>query len=118
MQIRWQEDAISDLQHLQDYISQDNPKTAKEIAQRILDVVSLLSSQPNMGRPGRVFGTRELVISGTPYLLPYRVRHQVIEILRVLHGAMQWPDKFSSKFSTEHVLSYQKVTADSFSDKT
>ncbi len=94
MQIRWQEDAVLDLQYLQDYISQDNPKAAKETAQRILKVVSLLPHQPDIGRPGRVPNTRELVVNGTSYLLPYRVRNGVIEILRVLHGAMQWPDKF------------------------
>ena len=94
MQIRWQDDAIQDLQHLQEYISQDSPKNAKEIAQRILQVVGLLSHQPHIGRPGRVHDTRELVVAGTPFLLPYRVRNGVIEILKVLHEAMQWPEQF------------------------
>lgn len=94
MQIKWQDDAILDLQQLQKYIAQDNPRAAKEVGQRILKAVNLLSHQPNIGRPGRVPHTRELVVSGTPYFLPYRVRNEKIEILRVLHGAMRWPDKF------------------------
>jgi toxin ParE1/3/4 len=47
-----------------------------------------------MGRPGRVTGTRELVVDGTPYILPYRVRNRVVQILRVLHGARRWPQRF------------------------
>jgi len=94
MQIKWQEAAILDLQYLQEYITQDKPRAAKEIAQRILEAVNLLSHQLSIGRPGRVPDTRELVVSGTPYLLTYRVRNEAIEILRVLHGAMQWPGRF------------------------
>lgn len=94
MQIRWQDRAIDDLQHLQEYISQENPKAAKQVANRIIQTVDLLRMQPNIGRPGRVPNTRELIVSGTPILLPYRMRNGMIEILRVLHGAMKWPDNF------------------------
>lgn len=94
MQIKWQEDAILDLQHLQEYIAQDKPRAAMEVGQRILEAVNLLSHQPSIGRPGRVPHTSELIVSGTPYFLPYRVRNGAIEILRVLHSAMQWPDRF------------------------
>jgi toxin ParE1/3/4 len=47
-----------------------------------------------MGRPGRVISTRELVVSGTPYIVAYRVREGVVEILAVIHGAQQWPTSF------------------------
>jgi toxin ParE1/3/4 len=94
MQIKWQNRAISDLQHLQEYITQENPRAAQQVANRIIQAVDLLRSQPGMGRPGRAPNTRELIVNGTPYLLPYRVRNNVLEILRVLHGAMKWPDKF------------------------
>ncbi len=52
-----------------------------------------LPGQPSMGRPGRKEETRELVVSGTPYFVPYRVRNDHLVILRVLHGAMQWPSE-------------------------
>jgi len=51
----------------------------------------LLSDNPALGRTGRVRGTRELVIAGTPYIVAYRVRGEVAQVLRVLRGAQQWP---------------------------
>lgn len=93
MQVRWQNRAISDLQDLQEYISRENPKAAAQVANKIIDAVELLKSQPGMGRPGRKPNTRELIINGTSYIVPYRVRNGILEILRVLHGAMKWPDK-------------------------
>jgi len=53
-----------------------------------------LSDHPNAGRPGRVHGTRELVITDTPFILPYRVVRNTVQILRVLHGARKWPEQF------------------------
>ena len=50
---------------------------------------------PALGRPGRVEGTRELIIAGTPYIVPYRVRGDTVEIITVLHSAQRWPDRFS-----------------------
>lgn len=78
---------------LRQYIAKDKPSAANRVAKRILSTVNLLAEQPNMGRPGRVSGTRELIVSSTPYLIPYRVKNSRIEILRVLHVAMQWPDE-------------------------
>ena len=53
-----------------------------------------LADFPNMGKVGRVEGTRELIISSTPYLVAYRVKKQTIEILAVIHGARKWPTVF------------------------
>lgn len=92
--IKWLEDAIYDLQSLRSYIAQDNITEAKRIAEKIIRKVKLLSEQPGMGRQGRVPYTRELVISDTPYIVSYRVKNSRIEILRVLHSAMQWPEEF------------------------
>lgn len=94
MQIRWLEFAVSDLDGLYEYIAENNPAAAKDVAKRILRSVKYLNLQPGIGRPGRISGTRELVIPGTPYIIPYRIKNNIIEILRVLHGAMQWPDNF------------------------
>ena len=72
----------------------DNPTAAAEVAQRIWDVSQMLADQPGMGRPGRVAGTRELVIAGLPYILPYVEKAGVVTILRVMHTSMKWPKKF------------------------
>lgn len=92
MIIRWLDDAVNDLQSLRLYIAQDNAVAAGRVVRKILRSIELLSEQPGIGRPGRVGNTRELIISGTPYIVPYRVRNNIIEILRVFHCAMQWPE--------------------------
>ena len=73
-----------------EFIAEENPKAARDMAQRVWTAAMTLAEHPGMGRPGRVQGTRERVITGTPYIVVYRVRREV-EILRVLHGAMRWP---------------------------
>ena len=94
MRVRWLDKAIDDLEALRCYIAEDNEKAAASIAAKILSAIDTLSTQPNMGRPGRVVNTRELIISETPFIIPYRVKHDIIEILRVYHCAMQWPETF------------------------
>ena len=95
MNIIWSPEAIQDLISIRAYIAEESPAGARRIVLRILhDVERLLPDNPHMGRPGRVPGTRELVIPQTPYIVPYRVRSQGIQILRVYHGARRWPDSF------------------------
>ncbi len=85
MKVIWFKSAVLDLKSVRDYITQDNPQAAQQVVQRIKDKVSLLREQPGMGRPGRVPNTKELLVDRTPFILPYRVRDNKIEILRVLH---------------------------------
>lgn len=92
--IKWLEDATQDLHSLHQYIAQENPNAAKMIAKCIIDATKLLATQPHMGRPGRVLYTRELVVPNTPFIIPYQMKNKHIEILRVIHGAMQWPEEF------------------------
>ncbi|MBI2707954.1 MAG: type II toxin-antitoxin system RelE/ParE family toxin [Proteobacteria bacterium] len=92
MQIRWLEEAVLDLHKLHDYIKQDKPQAATKVAKRIYEAIDLLEHQPGIGRPGRVPHTRELIIGGTPYIIPYRVKGEKLEILRVLHASMPWPE--------------------------
>ncbi|MEX1205010.1 MAG: type II toxin-antitoxin system RelE/ParE family toxin [Dongiaceae bacterium] len=92
MRIVWSPTARDDLRHLHAYIAQRNPGAARSIARTILDGVGNLRRFPAIGRPGRVAGTRELVITGTPFVVPYHVIGQAIEIVAVLHGARRWPD--------------------------
>jgi toxin ParE1/3/4 len=94
MKIKWVRLALTDLDEAAAFISQDNPQAAKRIVKRIRDAARLLSDQPNAGRPGRVHGTRELVIADTPFILPYRVVQNTVQILRVLHGSRSWPEQF------------------------
>jgi toxin ParE1/3/4 len=94
MKIRWLEDSIKDLTLLRQYIAQENPTAARLVAKKIIHSVNLLLNQPGIGRAGRVPNSRELVVTGTPFLVPYRIKNNTIEILRVLHSAMPWPEEF------------------------
>jgi len=87
---RWLSVASADLEHLYDYIAQENPGAATNEVKKVLDAVEKLAKMPGMGRPGRVPDTRELVVS--MYIVAYRVREGQVEILRVLHQAQRWPD--------------------------
>jgi toxin ParE1/3/4 len=72
-----------------------DPAAARRTAQRIIALIEDVPvHNPQIGRPGRVSGTREFVITKTPYIVPYRVRNDALEILRVYHGARRWPDSF------------------------
>lgn len=93
MQVVWSPRAVQHLSRLRRYIEKENPKAASKVARRILDVVSLLQTMPHAGRPGRVPGTRELVIADTPFLVVYRVQARTLQIVAVLHAAQKWPAK-------------------------
>lgn len=93
MRLRWTRLAERDLDEIAAYIGQDNPAAAARVILELIDQVeSLLPAHPAIGRPGRVVGTRELVIGELPYVIPYRVRGQDLEILRVLHTSRRWPE--------------------------
>jgi toxin ParE1/3/4 len=94
MNIKWSDHALEDLRDLHAYIYADNPLAAQKIAILIVNAVETnLPDNPNMGRSGRVNRTRELVISNTPYIVPYRIKLGVVQVLRVYHGARRWPEK-------------------------
>jgi toxin ParE1/3/4 len=92
MRIRWTEPAARDLTGICDYINDhDGPDAARRVALRIYEGVDSLMQFPHRGRPGRKVNTRELVFPDLPFLAVYRVREDVIEINRILHGAQKWP---------------------------
>ena len=93
MKIVWSPRAIRHLTELRDYIDKDNPSAAQRLATRIVGSVELLEGQPLMGRTGRVAGTRELVIPDTPYIVPYRIRGERLDLLAVFHGRQRWPKR-------------------------
>ena len=92
MKIEWSAFAIQDRDSIFDFIEAESPKAAVLVDGRIDDQVNQLARFPEFGRLGRVDGTRELVISQTPYIVPYRIYGDVIRVLRVLHQAQQWPE--------------------------
>ena len=94
MQVRWLLIALEDLEQAGQYIVQSNPGAAAKVIERIWKATQVLAEQPGIGRPGRVPGTRELVVPGTPYIVPYRVVENVVHILRVLHTSRRWPKRF------------------------
>ncbi|MDO8262177.1 MAG: type II toxin-antitoxin system RelE/ParE family toxin [Gallionella sp.] len=87
----WLRRALNDRDAQLDYIAQDNPLAAVSQGDRIDEQVDQLLQHPQMGRPGRKQGTRELVISRTPFIVVYRLKGKRIELLRLLHGAQMWP---------------------------
>ncbi len=74
-----------------EYIARDNPTAAYAVHEAIRRQVGRLADHPRIGRPGRIKGTRELVVSGTPYIVAYRAAANEVTILRILHGAQRWP---------------------------
>jgi toxin ParE1/3/4 len=94
VRIKWLRTALKNLADEAEYIALDSPAAAARIVKAISEAVDSLAKYPAIGRPGRVAGTRELVVSGTPYIVPYRVRTGSVEILRIFHGARKWPESF------------------------
>ncbi len=95
MTLLWSPEALQDLKNIRAYISQDDPTAAKTVVARIVAFVrEQLPTNSEIGRIGRVSGTRELVISNTPFVVPYRVRDEDIDILRVYHAARMWPEQY------------------------
>lgn len=91
MKISWLPRAVASLDNQIEYIAQQSPKSALMLGDRIRAAIESLRSHPLLARPGRVEGTRELVVTGTPFVVVYRVRDEAIVILRILHGKQRWP---------------------------
>ena len=94
MTVRWTQPAHDDLLGIVAWIGADNPAAAARVGRRMLDAIERLEEFPLRGRPGRSPDTRELVIPGLPYLAVDTIDTadpRTVVILRVLHGAMQWP---------------------------
>jgi len=94
VKVVWTEPAAWALERIQDFIAEDNPKAAWEVAQWVRRSVERLEIHPFSGRRGRVSESYELVIAGLPYIVPYRIHGGEIQILNVYHAARKWPDKW------------------------
>ncbi len=93
MQVKWLARALTNLTDEADYISKESPANAKAFFMHVLASVEQLKDHPNLGRAGRVAGTRELIITHYPYIVPYRTKSGSVEILRVFHTARAWPNQ-------------------------
>jgi toxin ParE1/3/4 len=94
MHVRWLRKALQNLDEEATYIAADDAAAARLVVARVLEAVAMLSQQPGIGRPGRVPGTRELIVLKTRYIVPYRVRGETVEILRVFHTSRRLPAKW------------------------
>jgi toxin ParE1/3/4 len=93
LRIEWSPFALADRDAIFDYIEAESPRAAIVIDDRIRRHVGQLRRFPESGRPGRIEGTRELVIDRTPYIAAYQILGDKVRILRVLHGARLWPEE-------------------------
>ncbi len=92
MTVRWTPTAARDLEALHASVALENPAAASRMIDLIVDGIEALSRHPEMGRRGRVSGTRELV--AFPYVVAYQIKPGAVEILAIIHGARRWPDSF------------------------
>ncbi|KMP12122.1 toxin Y4kP [Candidatus Nitromaritima sp. SCGC AAA799-C22] len=95
MNVVWLEEAVEDLKEIGRYIAEDDPSAAHRVLTKIKASGDSLQHNPEMGRDGRVEKTRELVIPGLPYILPYYIKNKQIRVLAVMHASRKWPDDFS-----------------------
>ena len=94
MRVRWTSPAREQFVSAYEYIGEENPAAAVRTADQIWESTQLLARHPMAGREGRVTGTRELVISGTPFVVAYRIEKNEVRILAILHAAREWPEEF------------------------
>jgi toxin ParE1/3/4 len=97
LKIEWTKAAKAHLLGLDAYLYEHGPAGADRVVDAIYEAVGRMQQFPFLGRPGRVAGTRELVITTTRYIVAYRIRKETVQILAVMHGAQRWPRRFSRK---------------------
>lgn len=94
MRVEWLRSALKNLDDEAAYIAQSNPRAAANFVNVLLADVAQLAHFPTMGREGRLPGTREWVMRNHPYLIPYRIRQDRLQILRIFHTSRQPPSNW------------------------
>lgn len=92
MRVKWLRSALQNLHQAVDYIAQDILVAASSAAENIWETATRLEHHPYIGRPGRLKGTRELVVPRLPYVIRYRIKTETVEILRIHHMAQRWTE--------------------------
>lgn len=95
--VKWSVLAVADRNAIFEYIEADSSQAAVTVDERISAAVASLEKAPGIGRPGRVEGTRELVIDRTPYIAAYSIAGDIVRVLRMLHGAQLWPEEIPER---------------------
>ena len=93
MKLRWTNPALRDVDDIHAFIAEHDPGAALKVARMLRAQAAGLAVHPQMGRPGRIEGTRELIVSGSAFIIAYRVAEATVDILAIRHGARQWPDR-------------------------
>ena len=91
MRVRWTTDAADDLERICDYIATSRRNVAQNVAATIVQRIADLQTFPELGRRGRVEGTRELTFASLPFVAVHEVHLEEVRVLRILHGARRWP---------------------------
>ncbi len=91
VRVRFTATALRNLSAIGEYIARDDSESAVSVVGRVYDAARELARHPGKGRPGRIAGTRELLIPGLPYIVVYREKDAEAQVLRVLHSARLWP---------------------------
>ncbi len=91
MQVRWTSAAAGDLENIADYLLERTPENAARLIREVCEAAFALRIYPNRGRVGKKSGTRELVLPSLPYIVVYKFASEVVHIVRILHGAQDWP---------------------------
>lgn len=94
MKAVWTTPALRHLEQIGDFYAQTSIRAAMSMVERILDRADVAAAFPEIGRLGRVRGTRELIVTGTPFLIAYRATRGRPEIIAVFHGVRKWPETF------------------------
>ena len=92
MRIEWTSFALANASEIYEYIRKDNASAAVRVLRNIRGATEVLRKQPLLGRPGRILGSRELIVTGLPYVILYQVKDDRVEVLSVLHGKQRWPE--------------------------
>jgi toxin ParE1/3/4 len=94
VRVKWLQRARRNLDEEIAYLAEESPEHAFKVYNHIRARIAALEQFPNMGRPGRIMGTRELIVAPYPYIVPYRVKDNTIIILRVFHVSQKLPDQW------------------------
>lgn len=89
MRVRWTPLAAADMQQISDYLKEHHPRYRQPTMRKLYERIRSLKQRPYLGRPGRVEGTRELLMFPLPYVIVYRLSGHTVEILRIYHGAQE-----------------------------
>jgi len=92
MRLRWTAGAVRDLENIVDHLFEKTPHHAPRLVRSIYEAVAGLRTFPNRGRAGKKAGTREFVMASLPYVVVYQVGGDLVYVVRILHGAQQWPE--------------------------